>query len=148
MARKLTGPNRRLADGSCMPPSSDDAVGYCRPPRHSQYRPQQSGNPAGRPKGRRNIKTELFEELNEVIEITERGVKKRVTTQRALIKSAIAKAASGNARLLALIFDKAFDGATPDHPTDAISGASDREILDRYTALILAQKERKGGANE
>lgn len=139
---------RKLTDGGHTPPSSPDESGYGKPPKETQFKPGKSGNPAGRPKGRRNIKTELFEELNEVIEITERGVKKQVTTQRALIKSAIAKAASGNARLLALIFDKAFDGAVPDHPTDAIAGASDREILDRYTALILAQKERNGGANE
>jgi hypothetical protein len=32
-----------------------DAVGYRRPPRNRQFKPGQSGNPTGRPKGTKNF---------------------------------------------------------------------------------------------
>jgi hypothetical protein len=39
------------------------AVGYCRTPVHSRFKPGQSGNPKGRPKGRRDLQTELLEQV-------------------------------------------------------------------------------------
>jgi hypothetical protein len=36
-------------------PGTDCAVGYCRPPTHSRFRPGQSGNPKGRRKGSRGL---------------------------------------------------------------------------------------------
>ena len=41
------------------PAQNDNSVGRCRPPRHSRYKPGQSGNPGGRPKGRLNNRTIL-----------------------------------------------------------------------------------------
>ena len=32
-------------------------VGYCRPPLHSRFKPGQSGNPKGRPRQSRNMRT-------------------------------------------------------------------------------------------
>jgi hypothetical protein len=39
--------------------NDDDAGGYKRPPPRSRFRAEQSGNPKGRPKGGRNLKTDL-----------------------------------------------------------------------------------------
>lgn len=47
--------------------SSDPPVGYKKPPVAKQFQPGQSGNPAGRPKGSKNLKSELAEELQERI---------------------------------------------------------------------------------
>ena len=44
---------------------SDYEVGYGKPPRKSQFKPGQSGNPKGRPKGRKGFSTILVEELSE-----------------------------------------------------------------------------------
>lgn len=139
---------RKSIDEGHKLPSSPRKVGYAQPPKDTQFKPGQSGNPAGRPKGRRNFKTELFEELNETVEITERGVKKKVTIQRALIKTLLAKAAAGHEKILTFILDKALDSTAPDQPTDAIENPNDLEIVGRHNAKILAQYERKGGPNE
>ncbi len=40
-------------------------VGYRKPPKHTRFKPGQSGNPRGRPKGTKNLKTDLIEELGE-----------------------------------------------------------------------------------
>ena len=49
----------------------DYEVGYRKPPKHTQFKEGQSGNPAGRPKGTNNLKTDLIEELGEQILIRE-----------------------------------------------------------------------------
>ena len=43
-----------------------NAVGYKKPPKHKRWRKGESGNPTGRRKGQRNLKTDLLEELSEI----------------------------------------------------------------------------------
>ena len=46
--------------------ADDEKVGYRRPPKKSRFKPGQSGNPKGRPKGTKNLKRDLIEELQEL----------------------------------------------------------------------------------
>ena len=62
-------------------------VGYCKPPKAKQFKPGRSGNPKGRPKGSRNLATDLAAELGEQITVREEGRSRRISKQRALIKS-------------------------------------------------------------
>jgi Family of unknown function (DUF5681) len=58
------------------------AVGYRRPPRNRQFKPGQSGNPTGRPKGAKNFATALAEELDAPITATENGKRKTISNER------------------------------------------------------------------
>lgn len=73
-------------------------VGYKKPPKHTQFKPGKSGNPKGRPKRTKNLKTDLQEEMNEMVSITEGGNVRVVSKQRAIVKRMTAKALSGDAR--------------------------------------------------
>src|SRR5215813_11338593 len=73
-------------------------VGYGRPPKASRFKQGKSGNPNGRPKGRRNLATDLAAELGEHVTVREDGRPRRVSKQRALIKSLMAKALGGDVR--------------------------------------------------
>lgn len=139
MARKPNGGGRK-------PPSPPDKVGYRKPPKHAQFKPGQSGNPAGRPKGQRNFLTDLLDELSEFVEFNVKGEKKRCSKQRALIKAAFGKAASGDARMLAMFFDKllAIDPLT-EPATEATPDPGDQAILDRYVSRLIAQQPNDGG---
>ena len=100
--------------------SKDERVGYGRPPSHTRFQPGQSGNPDGRPKGHRNLKTELEEELAERIRVTEGGKERRISKRRALVKAQLAKAIKGDPRAARVIFDL----ETPAIPTIERSGSS------------------------
>ena len=47
----------------------DYDVGRCKPPAHSRFKPGQSGNTKGRPPKRRNLKTDLINELGTRIRV-------------------------------------------------------------------------------
>ncbi len=85
-------------------PASDgrDEVGYCKPPKRTRFQPGQSGNPRGRPKGTKNLKTDLMEELNEKIVIREGDRSQKVSKQRALLKSVVNRAIKGDARAIGI----------------------------------------------
>jgi Family of unknown function (DUF5681) len=110
----------------------DNNVGYGKPPKRTQFKPGQSGNPSGRPKGARNFRTDLLEELAEPITVKDDGRDVTVSKQRACIKTLVAAAIGGNARacegLLAIC---AKFGADPEEDNRELA-PDDREILDAF----------------
>ena len=64
-------------------------VGYGHPPKHSQFRPGQSGNPSGRPKRVKNLQAELLEELGELTRIREGDTELEIPKGRAIAKTLV-----------------------------------------------------------
>jgi Family of unknown function (DUF5681) len=89
------------------PSEANERVGYRRPPMTTRFRPGQSGNPRGRPKGARNLSTVIAAALSERVAINENGRRRRITKLEAAVKQLVNRAASGEARatqlLLALV---------------------------------------------
>lgn len=81
----------------------DYVVGYGRPPEKSKFRKGESGNKSGRPKLKKDFKTDLQEELEEIISIRDRGKSKSVTAQRAALKRLMVNALNGNMPALKLL---------------------------------------------
>ena len=80
----------------------DYVVGKYRPPVHTRWQPGQSGNPSGRPKGRRNLKTELKELLCKKITIRDGETERKLSLPAANIFAHGVKGAKGDARSTAL----------------------------------------------
>ena len=132
---------------------NDDDVGFGKPPKHTQFKPGQSGNPAGRPKGAKNLKTDLEEELRELITVREGGNQKIVSKQRAMLKSLTAKAVQGDPRAAAIVIDMMYRLLHEDDAEDTSRGPSpeDEEILDHFKKRVLresgsAPKNEQGSA--
>jgi hypothetical protein len=73
-------------------------VGFKKPPVHSRFRKGCSGNSKGRPKGTKNLRTDLTEVLQERITVSEGDRKVRMSKQRAVVKTLIAKTLKGDSR--------------------------------------------------
>jgi hypothetical protein len=79
--------------------SDDNKIGYRKPPQHSRFQKGKSGNPKGRPKGAKNLKTDLLEELSEQIVVNEGGRTVKISKQRAVVKVLFARTLKGDSRL-------------------------------------------------
>ena len=78
------------------PKSGKYEIGYGRPPKSCRWKKGQSGNSRGRPKGTKNLYTDLAEELAEGIVVSEGGNQKKLSKQRAMIKQIVNKALNGD----------------------------------------------------
>jgi hypothetical protein len=76
--------------------NDDYPVGYGKPPKHTQFKKGQSGNPKGRPRGSKDFATLIDNELEEPVSATENGRTKTVSKLAALVKQLVNKAVSGD----------------------------------------------------
>ena len=81
----------------------DYKVGYKRPPAAHRFQPGESGNPAGRPKGRRNLRSLVREVANTEIEVTSGARKRKMTMAEAIVHSQFKAALQGNTRAGAIV---------------------------------------------
>jgi hypothetical protein len=78
----------------------DDRVGYCKPPKHTRFKPGQSGNPKGKKKGTRNFATEVKATLQMPVVLTDGAKPRKVTTIAAALLRLREKALKGDGRAL------------------------------------------------
>ncbi len=117
-------------------------VGYGKPPKHSQFKPGKSGNPKGRPKGSKNLTTELAEELAARIPIKEAGKTKKVTKQRAVLMTLIAKALNGDTKSIGLVIGQMEKFAATEQINSSPTGSMsdhDAAIIEAFTAQLKAE---------
>jgi hypothetical protein len=110
----------------------DYKVGYKKPPKDSQYKKGESGNPKGRMKNTRNLKTDLNEELRERIVAREGDRTIKISKQRAVVKSLVAKTIKGDARAasnLLNMFFRTIDPAREIAEAEAPMTQEEREVL-------------------
>src|SRR3984957_7425810 len=112
---------------------NDDSVGYRKPPKHSQFKPGQSGNPRGRKPLFYNFESHLFQELDAEISIHHNGVECKVSKQRAIIKTLVDAAIGGNIRAssaLRAILQRSIL-SRPQQDQGPPSEPADRDLLNR-----------------
>jgi Family of unknown function (DUF5681) len=119
-----------------------DIVGYKHPPKEHQFKHGQSGNPAGKPKGARSFKSDLRDELSELVRITEGGRETEVSKQRLLIKRLVASAIEGDARAIATVVSfciRAFDHGEGD---DLSESSEDRAIIQAFARRRASRRSK------
>ena len=121
-------------------------VGYGKPPAAGQFKKGASGNPKGRRKGARNLKTDLLEELHDRVSVSERGKRRMLTKQQALLKRLMQEALSGNHKSIALLLNLSmqFERSGDFVPAMTPLSSEDMEILKRYAASAQMKRNSQG----
>jgi Family of unknown function (DUF5681) len=116
--------------------SSKKEIGYRRPPRATQFKKGESGNPRGRPKGSRNIGKVLLDVTGQKIAVTENGRTRRMPALEVMLRRLASDAIKNDQGALKLFFslvDRYADlTETVVAPNIDDVLAEDREILERY----------------
>jgi hypothetical protein len=136
-------PPQKPVDGPCDEPAED--VGPGRPPRHTRFKPGQSGNPNGRPKGAKNFATILQQQLRKKVTITVDGKPKRVTVQEVIARRLATDSMKGTTKALELLIKltsaKADAGAGNDAAGETVLPDEDalRRIQKRLAKLVVGE---------
>ncbi len=123
-SRRRTGSRRH---------AGDYPVGYAKPPVATRFKPGQSGNPKGRPKRHRNLRTILEATLNRRIAIGEGGRSRRVTKLEALSETVANRALKGDSQAVtSLITLMRATGMVDEAPAPSLQ----EPITDQDAALL------------
>ena len=123
------------------PSSTDYDVGYGKPPVASRFKPGQSGNPRGRPRGRKSLPKELQDTLALKITVTEGGKQRRITMQEAIIRGLVNDAVRRDVKAVRLILQllERVPSAEPGNDDlPVVSSAEDQAILADFMARQAA----------
>lgn len=116
---------------------ADYEVGNCKPPKHRQFKKGVSGNPRGRPRGRRNLSSTIEATWKEKVQIEENGEKRTVTKLEVTIRRFIQNAMSGDVQALRALaaFMPAEDTAAPQTVADLAE--QDRKLLESLSRRFI-----------
>lgn len=125
-------------------------AGYGCPPKNSEFKPGQSGNPKGRPKGTSNL-NQILEKLGlEKVSVTENGTKKEMTKIELTIASLLSKASKGDvaaARLLVSVSQ--MPGAPGNLESEQPFGEIDHKlVLEEAEWQVYVEKSREDGGDD
>jgi hypothetical protein len=121
-------------------------VGYGRPPKHTQFRKGQSGNPKGRPQGRANAKTIVSRVINEKVTVRDGDQARAMTKLEGMLQAHLVKAIKGDARSASLVIGlvtKLGLLADVEKETFATLSEEDHAILEEYVRNQTESAERK-----
>ncbi|MBV8397618.1 MAG: hypothetical protein JOZ17_02615 [Acetobacteraceae bacterium] len=123
-----------------MPPETprDYDVGYGKPPLDTRFQKGRSGNPKGRPRGKKNMSTLLSAALDASIIVVENGRRKKITKREALITQLVNKSASADlkATQIVLAMLRELDGLADGTAGAAAFTEADQEIIQRIQARL------------
>ena len=124
-------------------PKGDYLVGKGRPPLETRWQPGQSGNPKGRRKGHRNVKTELKEIARKKITVRDGKIERQVTLLGANVLAHGVKGAKGDVRSAGLFLNHAYRlGLLDDEDAAAIESA-ERDSRDGGVVLITSASKSR-----
>ena len=116
-------------------------IGYGKPPKHTQFKPGQSGNSKGRPRGQRNFRTAVRDALQEKVTIREGDRTRSVSRMDAIIRVTFNNALRSDAKALAAFIQLARSAGLMDEEPELSSAES---ISAEEEAIVAGYYERHG----
>jgi uncharacterized protein DUF5681 len=128
--------------------ADEKPVGYGRPPKATRFKPGQSGNPKGRPKGSRNLSSELMELFLGKVAVSDGGRRRYVTRLTAVLLTQWQRAVKGDERATQahIAFAKAlglFDKSESIEPSQRWTDEMLRQLSDEELEQIIRLDEKR-----
>ncbi|MDR6303302.1 hypothetical protein GGQ85_000985 [Nitrobacter vulgaris] len=138
--KRHTSPTKRISQkrACILRKAKNPEVGYCRPPVESQFKPGQSGNPKGRPKGRKSEAKMLDELLYRKVLVRGPQGPRKITVFEAILNGVAQDSIKGNTKAAAFLFGRHATVAEGGHDAPEVK-ADDQAFLDEYLRDYLAQ---------
>jgi hypothetical protein len=139
-------PRRHGAGGSGRPPTGPSSfatysVGYSKPPREHRFKPGQSGNPKGRPKGSKNTATLLRAILDRKVEMRTDGLVRKVSVREAMLMRFAEAALKGDTKAAGFLLQRYdMEETVNEHST----GVATQDELELIEAFIQARAKARG----
>ncbi len=135
----------------------DYEIGYKHPPKHTQFQPGTSGNPAGRPPGSRNLHTIVRETGKKLVKVNGPGGQREICMTEAVVMQVAKSAAQGDHRaqrqylnLIALSeqIEEAVDVGVMPQSDKAVMASMLRRMRDMNQATQAEAGQDAGGDDE
>ena len=139
----MRSPKRTRAPGAGSPRKRTD-VGYGRPPVEHQFKPGQSGNNRGRPKGSKNEATIINGILNRKIKITQNGKTRQISVLEGMFLKFAEDALKGNPKSAAFLLGRKQVLESSDQPATPVLDTDDQKVLEFYVKELEQQLKNKG----
>lgn len=125
---------------------ADYAVGYGKPPQHTRFQSGKSGNPRGRPKAAKGLKTIVRETMIAKVAVRTANGEKKMSRMEAVLHKTVELGMKGNSRALAQLISL-YASAVPEAalplaaalPEEELS-ATDLAMLEELKASWLASQ--------
>jgi hypothetical protein len=106
-------------------------VGFAKPPRAKQWKPGQSGNPAGRPKGSKNESTLLREILDRKIDSRVGDRVRKITILEGILLKVTEDSLRGNTKSATFLLNRYAAMVSGELPPQDLS-EDDRKVLEAF----------------
>ena len=124
--------------------SAGGPVGYARPPIASRFKPGRSGNPRGRPRNSRNLKTIIQGALTATVLLREGARKRSISKLEGIVLKQIESALKGNEKAALAALKMAAQVGLLEVPESAAEpltlSASEQEMVEE---LVLQRAKRR-----
>ena len=126
----------------------DGPPGYGNPPKASQFKPGQSGNPRGRPKEKKDLTLHgaIQKGMQEPVTLTVGGKRRTMSRVELIMTQLMNKAAIGDLKAIETLIKLEKNAPPPDRLTGLV-GAAERLTL-KFQLVRERQKERAQGRED
>jgi hypothetical protein len=129
------------------PPADKDEVGYCKPPKHSQFQKGKSGNPKGRPKGSKDAASIMNELFLKPLTIIHNGKPTKIPTIAVVLVRLLTLAIKGDHKAMKLALDtytKSISTKDASSIADLMAGQSPFDLTAEEMVTIAKHKLLEG----
>lgn len=137
---------------------TDYEIGKGRPPKHTQFKPGESGNPTGKPKGSKNkpkgadatLRKIILNEAKAPVHLSVNGTRETVPMIQGIVKQNNAKALKGNTAATRLSVTLAHQAAKEEHEVESLEADETMEqallaqSVKRYWTNHVNERRRRG----